>query len=1306
MRHTFHMGRFVFVVAAMEMLFGLAMYAVPNQFDAPAYAPIRGHLLHFATLLVAGAVVMLLLQRYPVHPALRRILALMPAAPMILLAWLFGEAAIWTGAVHYGLLALALLLFPWLESRRDGVDLGGVVLGLIVVLVGGLMILNPSSFPPASYGSIQNALPLIGIAGLLSSVVLLAPLVRTDLPRRSPVMAIGAILPLVLAGNFLVTRIWTGMGWGIWGLSFLAEPAIRWVWFRFRIAPESEDEQGRELAVLERTLELWTWVLVLVVVALSATDSMNMVAAPLRSTIFVVVLALYNGLVYLIFPGVGKPAQRVLAHVVFFSLAVGYLLVGAQPVGLTMLTLLVVVVPIATRAAGAKVGRAMLLLALGVVASPQVVAWLGGRQSFSHTMVVLIFELLVVGTASWVGHAVVVSERRVVRALKESQAEVRRQVEKLSLLLRIADSVRGSLDLERIMTSTVAELGKALEVDRAYLRLLDSDQQSLRLAEEYTAPGVPPMMTGGPLPPSIVMESAGTVIFPDVESDTALRESNPRVYEFLLGVGSRSAMAAPLLVDGHILGVMGVQCSRPRQWSAEEIRFLEEVGTQVGVALALAQTHQALLRQYEELQATHHDLQSAHEELIAQEEELQALNDALKSSEARFASLLSIAPNAILAIDQSHRVIFFNRAATEIFGYESSEIEGELLDLLLPSSAVRTHRSHVEGFSTALPSSRKMGERMELAGRRKSGEEFPVEVAIARFRVNGEVYFTAVVEDVTERKRTERILRESEERFRSAFENAPIGVALMGGDGRWFQVNRALCEILGYDESELLALGVADLVHPEDREEQMHHQSALISGQSRSVQRELRYRHKDGHVVWVLQSCSAVQVGENPQSFITQMQDITDRKRYEASLIHLANHDPLTELINRRRFQEELESLLALTRNFSLRGALFFLDLDMFKYVNDTLGHHAGDDLLRRVAGLLRERLRETDVIARLGGDEFAILLPYTGDEAVVLAEQILEALRHERVVAGGQSLSVTGSIGITFFPEHSANAEELLAHADVAMYRAKEQGRNTYAVFSPQGDWKAQMESKLSWERRLRDALRANRFTLHYQPILDLRRNRITHHELLLRLVEDDGQVVLPGAFLGVAERYGLIYEIDRWVVREAIRILAEQRDRGQDLVFEVNLSGKTLSDPELLPMIQRELAAKQVIPSNLVFEITETAAISDLDQARRFIDAMKGLGCRFALDDVGAGFSSLYFLKHLAVDYIKIDGSFVRNLPNDPADQHLVKALVAVAGELGKKTVAEFVDNEETLRLLREYGVDYAQGFLLGRPGPMLKT
>ncbi|HVC31063.1 MAG TPA: EAL domain-containing protein, partial [Steroidobacteraceae bacterium] len=436
--------------------------------------------------------------------------------------------------------------------------------------------------------------------------------------------------------------------------------------------------------------------------------------------------------------------------------------------------------------------------------------------------------------------------------------------------------------------------------------------------------------------------------------------------------------------------------------------------------------------------------------------------------------------------------------------------------------------------------------------------------------------------------------------------------------------------------------------------------------------------------------------------FSSVARDISERKHFEAQLLHLVGHDPLTNLFNRRRFQEELERELAQTERMGTQGALLFLDLDGFKGINDSFGHRVGDELLMSLAGRLRTQLPETGIPARLGGDEFAVLLPQTGlPQARAVAERVLETIRRHTLLIEGDSVEVTASLGIAVFPDHGESVEELLVHADFAMYQAKER-RDAYSIYTAERDARAAFTSFLTWEHRLRDALERDRFVLHAQPIRDLRRGDV-QYELLLRLTSEHGGLVLPDAFMGVAERSGLIRAIDRWVVRQAIRLIAAHQRSGRRLCLEVNLSGKAFADAELLPLIEGELSSSGIDPALLVLEITETAAIADINEARRFIGTLKRLGCRFALDDFGVGFSSFYYLKHLPVDYLKIDGSFIRNLPRDPVDQHLVKAIVEVAHGLKKQTIAEFVSDEETVRLLRQYGVDYAQGFHIGHPRPL---
>jgi len=562
-------------------------------------------------------------------------------------------------------------------------------------------------------------------------------------------------------------------------------------------------------------------------------------------------------------------------------------------------------------------------------------------------------------------------------------------------------------------------------------------------------------------------------------------------------------------------------------------------------------------------------------------------------------------------------------------------------------------------------------------------------------------------EALAQAHRAEDSLRDSEARFRTAFDHAPVGMALVSLDGRTTQVNYALCSMLGYTEKDLLQGGLKQFSNPPDNKD-ADYSRRLLSGELQSFQLEKRYTHRMGQAVWGLLSIALIRDGQGtPLYYIAQVQDISERKRFEGQLLHLANYDPLTDLFNRRRFHEELERQLAHCRRFKTTGAVLFLDLDQFKYVNDSLGHQAGDELLRSLAIVLRQQLRrDTDTVARLGGDEFAIILPRADErEARAVAEHILQAVRHHTQVVAGEAIHTTVSIGMALFPQHGTSVEELLAHADFAMYQAKEQGRNRVYTFVPGTDQHVTADAKLTWERRIREALAGDRLVLFCQPIRDLRSDQVLRCELLLRMRDEQGNLVGPADFLPVAERFGLIHAIDRWVVHKAIHLIADRNRRCGAITMEVNLSGRAFEDPGLLALIRQELASTGIDPAALVLEITETAAVADLDQARRFVTTLKELGCRFAVDDFGAGFSSFSYLKHLPVDYLKIDGSYITNLRHDPADRHLVKAMVEVARGLGKQTIAEFVEDEATVELLRELGVDYAQGFHIGRPGPMTR-
>jgi EAL domain-containing protein (putative c-di-GMP-specific phosphodiesterase class I) len=354
---------------------------------------------------------------------------------------------------------------------------------------------------------------------------------------------------------------------------------------------------------------------------------------------------------------------------------------------------------------------------------------------------------------------------------------------------------------------------------------------------------------------------------------------------------------------------------------------------------------------------------------------------------------------------------------------------------------------------------------------------------------------------------------------------------------------------------------------------------------------------------------------------------------------------------------------------------------------------------------VLHSRLREADVLARLGGDEFAVLLPQAGAaEARLVADQLLASLRAETVELGDHSRALAASVGIALFAADGAlSGEDVLVNADLAMYDAKHAGRDRAELYADGEQPGSRMKGRLTWAQRIGGALQHDGFTLLAQPIVDLASGRASQYELLLRMRDERGELIPPGTFLYIAERLGMVQEIDRWVTEQAIGLLAEHLAHGDELTLEVNLSGLSIGDPGLLVLISRGLERTKIAPRQLIFEITETAAVVNMTRAGRFARDLTRLGCRFALDDFGAGYGSFYYLKHLPFDYLKIDGEFVKGCRTSNTDRLLIKAAVDIASGMGKLTVAEFVGDEETARLLTRLGVDYGQGFYLGRPVPL---
>lgn len=418
----------------------------------------------------------------------------------------------------------------------------------------------------------------------------------------------------------------------------------------------------------------------------------------------------------------------------------------------------------------------------------------------------------------------------------------------------------------------------------------------------------------------------------------------------------------------------------------------------------------------------------------------------------------------------------------------------------------------------------------------------------------------------------------------------------------------------------------------------------------------------------------------------------------DAHLRHLANNDDLTGLPTRHFFMElvarELHELDDAT------SAVLFVDLDQFKYVNDTLGHSAGDVILIQAAERIRRAVRDSDTVARFGGDEFAVLLPRASRaDAVEISERVMESMSEAPLVFGTQSFNLKCCVGIACMNDQSFTPTELLAQADLACQQAKSDGRNRARIYEPELGTIESIKVDMGWSQKLQQALKSDLFVLHYQPIQKLATGEVSHFEVLLRM-NDGEEIHFPGAFLPAADRFGLMRDIDRWVLKHAIANLAWFRRRDPEIRFTINLSGGSFADGDLVEYITTRLEEQQLPPDAIVLEITEQVAVGSVNDAMTQINALIELGCEFAIDDFGAGYSSLNYLKKLPMHYIKIDGMFIQKLTHSSTDQVIVQAIAQIAKVTGKMTIAEFVEDEATLTLLREYGIDYVQGALIGRP------
>ena len=689
-------------------------------------------------------------------------------------------------------------------------------------------------------------------------------------------------------------------------------------------------------------------------------------------------------------------------------------------------------------------------------------------------------------------------------------------------------------------------------------------------------------------------------------------------------------------------------------------------------------------------------------ELEAEIEHQRQTATALSASEQKFRNLNQQLPAGVFLVDIEGCCQYVNERWCQMTGLTAEQAAGQSWTRFVHpderKQVLRDWRAAVEQGSEFVVDHR-------CSGRSGRVTWLNSRIVPLRDRASRIVLYLGVNTDIAAYKRTEDILRASEARFRGYFELSLVGVALTGPDKRWWEVNDRLCEILGYRREQLLRLSWAEMTHPGDLDSDIAQFERVMTRRIEGYSLDKRFLRPDGELVYASVSTRCVRRPNGMvDHFVTVVQDITERKQAEEQIRQLAHNDVLTGLPNRELLVDRLLQAVARAERAHQQVGVLLVDLDLFKRINDTLGHSIGDQLLREIAGRLQGCVRPGDTVSRQGGDEFAVILPdltNAGDDSARIAQRILNAVARPCQL-DEKELHASCSIGISMFPRDGRSAEALLKNADIALYRAKDAGRNNYQFYLSGATVLAR--ERLDLESSLRHAVDRRELVLYYQPKWDFHLRAITGAEALIRWNHPQFGLLSPARFIPIAEDSGLVLPLGEWVLHEAVREISQLHRRGfPGLRVAVNLSGRQFRQSGLVDVVHEVLSQGGFDPTCLELELTESILMHHNEENIETLKSFKNMGLRLAIDDFGTGYSSLSYLQRFPVDVLKIDRSFVMHLPDSAGSAAIVDAIVTLAHGLRLDVVAEGVETVEQLEFLQAHGCDEGQGYYFGHPLPL---